>query len=98
MKRIKIFKASTHFFSILLLVRNFIYCKTNVISVEASLLDSFTISANEVEIKNQVNNFCGSILQIPAVLFWGLKNDQLFETSSFEIHILLPLAITIIVS
>lgn len=75
MKRISIFKASTPFLSLILLVSNYLNCKTNVVRVEASLLDSFAISANKVELKVQVSNFSGNALQVPDVLFWGLRND-----------------------
>jgi hypothetical protein len=75
MKIINIFKASTPLFSLLLLLSSFVNCKNDTIKVEASLLDTNTISAKRVELKVQIINFSGNAVQVPDVLFWGLKND-----------------------
>lgn len=75
MKIINMLKASGFLFSVLFLISSFVNCKNDTIKVEASLLDINTISAKKVELKVQIINSSGNAVQVPDVLFWGLKND-----------------------
>jgi hypothetical protein len=62
-------------FSLLILVSNYDTCKTNKVMVDATLLDSNVISEKQVELKVKISNFSGNALQVPDLLFLGLKND-----------------------
>lgn len=75
MKAVNIFKVGILLFSLLFLISSFVNCKNGTIKVEVSLMDANTISSKKVELKVQIINFSGNAVQVPDVLFWGLKND-----------------------
>jgi hypothetical protein len=75
MKIANMFSINTLLFSLLVLVSSFVDCKNDKIKVDATLMDAGTISPKEVELKVQILNLSGNIIEVPDVLFWGLKND-----------------------